>query len=59
MGASTGAYRLWWVNLRTRDHLEDLGVDDWIVLKMIFKKWDGGPWTGLIWQRMGTVGGLL
>ena len=27
--------------------------------KWIFKKWDGGTWTGLIWLRIGTGGGLL
>jgi hypothetical protein len=28
-------------------------------IKLIFKKWDGGAWTGLIWLRIGTGGGLL
>jgi hypothetical protein len=28
-------------------------------IKMDFKKWDGGAWTGLIWLRIGTGGGLL
>jgi hypothetical protein len=27
-------------------------------IKLIFKKWDGA-WTGLIWLRIGTGGGLL
>jgi hypothetical protein len=26
----------WWGNLRERDHLEDLGVDERIILKYIF-----------------------
>jgi hypothetical protein len=29
-----------------------------IILKCIFKKWDGA-WTGLSWHRIGTSGGLL
>jgi hypothetical protein len=50
----------WWGHLREEDHLEDPGIDRRIILKWIFKKWDGGgAWTGLIWLRIGTGGGLL
>jgi len=30
-----------------------------VILKRIFKKWDGEGWTGLIWLRIGTGCGLL
>jgi len=33
--------RFWWGNVRKRDHLEDMGVDMRIILKWIFKKWNG------------------
>jgi len=31
----------WWEDLTERDHLEDLGLNGRIILKLIFKKWDG------------------
>jgi hypothetical protein len=52
MGESRGAYRVFVGDLRERHYLEDhLGVNWRIILKLIFKNWDGESWTGLIWLR--------
>jgi len=49
----------WWGNLRERDHLEDPGIDESIILRWIFRKWDVGERTGLRWFRVGTSDGHL
>jgi len=48
-----------WGNLRERDHLGDPGVDGRIILRWLFGKWVVGTWTGSIWPRIGTCGGIL
>jgi hypothetical protein len=46
-------------NLRERDHWGDPGVDERIILRWIFRKWDVGVRTELGWLRIETVGGYL
>ena len=41
------------------DHWGDLGVDGWIILGWISKRWDVDIWTGLGWPRIETGGGRL
>ena len=42
-----------------RGHLEEPGIDKSLILKWIFKVWDGRAWTGLVWLRTGANGGPL
>ena len=46
----------WWRNLRERDHLENPGVDGTIILRWIFRKWDGVDWIDLTQDRTGKCG---
>jgi len=48
----------WWGHLREGHHLEDPDLDWRIILRWIFRKWNGGgAWTGLIWLRVGADDG--
>jgi hypothetical protein len=59
MGERSGVNRVWWGNLRERDHLEDPGLDERITFRWIFRKWGVGIWTRLIWHEIMKGGGLL
>ena len=48
-----------WGNCREGDHWGDLGVDGWIILGWMSRRWDVGIWTGLNWPRIETGGGQL
>ena len=59
VGEERGAYRVLVRKPGERDHWGDLGVDGWIILGWISRRWDVGIWTGLGWPRIGTGGGGL
>ena len=59
IGEETGVYRVLVGNRRERDHWGGLGVDEWIRLGWIYRRWDVGIWTGLGWPRIETGGGRL
>jgi hypothetical protein len=49
----------WWGNLRERNQWGDPDVDGRIILRWIFRKWEGVMGTGWSWLRIGTGGGHL
>ena len=46
-------------NLRERDHCGDPDADGGIILRWIFKRWEGVVGTEWSWLRIGTGGGHL
>jgi len=54
-----GCTRFWCGNLRERDHWGDPDANGRIILRWIFRKWEGVVRTGWSWLRIGTGGGHL
>jgi hypothetical protein len=50
MGKRRGVYKVLVGNLVEKEYLGDPGVDERIILRWLFRKWDVG------WLRIGTVG---
>ena len=46
MGEERVCIGSWWGNWREGDHWGDLGVDGWIILGWISRRWDVRIWTG-------------
>ena len=59
MGRGEVCTGFWLGNLRDRDHWGDPDVDGRIILRWIFRKWEGVVGTGWSWLRTGTGGGRL
>ena len=52
MGERRDVRGFWWGNLMERDHMENPGVNGRIILRWIFRKWDGGmDWIDLSQDR--------
>ena len=58
-GRAEGCTGFWWGNLRERDHWGGPDVDGRIILRWIFRKWEGVVRTEWSWLRIGTGGGHL
>ena len=59
MGEKRGAYRILVGKPEGKKPWGDLGVDGWIILGCISRRWDVGIWTGLGWPSIGTGDGGL
>ena len=59
MGEERGCIGSCWGNRKEGDHWGDVGLDGWIILGWISRRWDVDIWTGLGWPRIETGGGRL
>jgi hypothetical protein len=59
MGEERGVYRVLVGKPEGKRALGNLGVDGWIILGWISRRWDVGIWTRLGWPRIETGGGRL
>ena len=59
MGEGRELYRVLVGKPEGRNQWGNQGVDGWIILGWISRRWDVGIWTGLGWPRIETGGGRL
>jgi len=52
------SYKIYSKNLKGRDHLRDVGVEG-RKFTVDLKKWGLRMWTGFIWLKSGSSGGIL
>jgi len=56
MGEKRWVYRVLVRKPEGKRPLVDLGVDGWLILGWISRRWDVGMWTGFGWPRIETGG---
>jgi len=44
MGVERGSTGSWWGNWREREHLGDIGLEVWIILGLMSRRWNVGMW---------------
>ena len=59
MEEGRGVYKVFVGKPDCKNHCGDQDVDERIILRWIFKKWEGVLKTGWSWFRIGTGGGRL
>jgi len=59
MGEGRGVHRVLMGKSKGRDHWGDPDVDGSIILRWIFRNWEGIVGTGWSWLGIGTCGGHL
>jgi hypothetical protein len=59
MGRGEIYTKFWLEKPKRRDHSEDLGVREKIILERILGIQRGKVWSVYFWLRIGTSGGLL
>ena len=59
MGEGKGVHRILAGKSEGKDHWGDSDVDERIMLKCIFRNWEGVVGTGWSWLRIGRGGGNL
>jgi hypothetical protein len=59
IGEMKNAYIFRLENIKGKQHLGDVGVDEKIILEWNLGKYGEKVWTGRTWLRIGTSGGPL
>jgi hypothetical protein len=59
IGERRDVYRVLVGKPEGKNHMGDQRIDERIILRCIFRKWDVGVWTGSSCLRIGTGGGHL